>query len=102
MNLVEQMLKNFPDTRNSDIRLILAVWTREGLELSPEQYAKIQKCSNPESIRRTRQKLQENGKYLAQADIKDARMKKEVKVRQGLWEGLETPLPPKKEAYRAP
>jgi len=73
MNIIESVLATNPQARNSDIVLILEVWAMEGVALSPNQVAKIKSATRPETIRRTRQKLQEEGKYLASKQVQEKR-----------------------------
>lgn len=50
--------------RQDDTSLILEVWKAEGAPISKETEMFIKGwCSNPESIRRERQKLDESGYY---------------------------------------
>lgn len=84
---VERLLKQIPELRDNDRHLLVAVWQSELMKrgIDPiyfEQgrlgqfFALMQsgKLSNPESIRRTRQKLQETtpelrgGKYRARLE----------------------------------
>lgn len=71
--IVERLLANSQIYRDSDKHLILAVWRNEGLNLSPEQQTAFMHCSSPESIRRTRQKLQEGGRYAASEPVQEKR-----------------------------
>lgn len=71
--LVEEVLKYSQLARNCDKELIIRVWDRCGLILSPEQRAIWFKTPSTESIRRTRQKIQSEGKYLADKQIREAR-----------------------------
>lgn len=59
--------------RSKDRELILAIWEQEGLVLTEEQKRKFLKVSSPESIRRTRQKIQERGQYLPDANTQKRR-----------------------------
>jgi hypothetical protein len=81
--LVEWSLKHHPETRNSDIELILNCWHEEGLNLSHQQIQFIKThCSNPESIRRLRQKIQQENRYLPDQAVEQARYEKSVDMRQ--------------------
>lgn len=73
---VEKVLSIDHKARNSDRRLILEVWKQSGFELSEEQEAKFFDLPQAESIRRTRQKLQEEGLYLADKQVKRERDRK--------------------------
>ena len=74
---IEKALKNYPKTRNSDKLLILCVWW-----LQNPEYQKnfdnffINHAISTETCRRTRQKLQEQGKYLADESVDQARYDK--------------------------
>src|ERR1035437_9898163 len=79
---VKEILKEYPETRDSDKLLILKVWESEGLFLSDDQRETFLKLTSSETIRRTRQKLQEQGYYKSTQRVKDIRMKKEIEMRQ--------------------
>lgn len=64
-NTIEHVLTNYPEARDSDRYLILKVWEAYGLYLSEDQKDRFIACPSTESIRRTRQRLQERGKYKA-------------------------------------
>ena len=72
-DLVGKVLRDVPDTRDSDRLLILEVWEREGLILNPIQREQFMQVSSTETIRRVRQKYQEEGLYPAQDKIKKER-----------------------------
>lgn len=65
-NLVKDLLTNFPHLRNSDERLIATVWYHQA-GLKEKQMSAVEllnlyidkQLSSPESIRRSRQKIQE-------------------------------------------
>jgi len=61
--LIKDILKDNPDTRGDDIELIIKVWERQGLVLTDGQKYLLRKVYSPETIRRTRQKIQEFGLY---------------------------------------
>ena len=83
--ITEWVLLNKPETRNSDIDLIVEVWNAQGLHLTNQQIEHLKtRCSNPETIRRIRQKLQEQGKYLPSEQVENARYKKFVAVKGGI------------------
>ena len=62
--LIENILKENPETRGSDKRLMLKVWKTQGLEFSQDLQSKFLKALSPEVIRRTRQKIQQEGRCL--------------------------------------
>ena len=70
LNKVLRCLQQDPATRNSDRLLMLQVWDIEGLGLSDSQKERFMHVSSPESIRRTRQKIQQNGQYTATDTVK--------------------------------
>lgn len=80
--VVEEILKTRPKARNSDRDLIACVWYKYGLVLTSEQYDKLSEVPTAETIRRIRQKLQEQGKYLADKDVRKAREDKSMVVQQ--------------------
>ena len=99
-NTIEHVLTNYPEARDSDRYLILKVWEAYGLYLSESQKDKFMGCPSTESIRRTRQKLQERGKYKASERVSRHRRIKSYVVQQNapiaspehLGEIIERPL----------
>lgn len=76
-NLVEKALQTWPQTRDSDKKLILSVWWLQDNEY--EQHFKeffLDKAYTPESITRCRRKLQEQGLYPASKEIENSRYNK--------------------------
>jgi hypothetical protein len=71
--LVERVLELKPEARDNDKLLMLYVWQMQGLHMSKGQLEAFKKASSPESIRRTRQKLQEEGQYLASPEVEEQR-----------------------------
>ena len=63
--IVEQVLRDKPETRDSDKKLIVEVWERLGFFLSEQQKVKFYNLPSTESIRRVRQRIQELGQYKA-------------------------------------
>lgn len=47
---------------NNDLKLIAEIWKQEGWDSSQDLYWNLRRVSRPETIRRTRQKLQEEGR----------------------------------------
>lgn len=70
---VERVLSQKPETRDNDKLLMLYVWQIEGLNLSDSQLKKWKEVSSPESIRRMRQKFQEEGEYKASEEVEQKR-----------------------------
>src|ERR1035437_7854235 len=79
---IKEILKDYPETRDSDKLLILKVWESEGLFLSDDRRDTFLKLTASETIRRSRQRLQEQGYYKSTQRVKDIRMKKEVEMRK--------------------
>lgn len=78
---VEKVLGIFPETRNSDKLLIVMYWTMiDGLTFNSEEEfisGMVNKATSTESIRRARQLVQEEGKFLpTDKTILARRMKK--------------------------
>lgn len=85
LNLVEYVLLNNTKARNSDLELIISVWAEQGLHLSDLQKEILKsKCSKPETIRRLRQKFQEQGKYLADKTVEQARYNKYIETKHSV------------------
>lgn len=80
--LVERALKELPTTRSSDRHLIVAVWHYQNPQwrLDPAQWV-LKGAIMPESITRHRRKLQEQGLYLPEEKIVEARYSKFKQVR---------------------
>jgi len=87
--LVERALKELPITRGSDRHLIVAVWHYQNPEwrLDPTKWL-LSKAIMPETITRHRRKFQEQGLYLPEEKITEARYSKFKEVRQGNMEAL--------------
>ena len=80
-NQIRQILLLNKKARNSDKELIIEVWKANGLRLTQDQIAIFKKLPSTESIRRTRQKIQENGEFLADNNIRRTRKNKADLVR---------------------
>jgi hypothetical protein len=80
-NQVEYTLQNYPETRNDDKKLQVKVL--KGF-YGVEKIEDILKPNIPslESIRRCRQKLQSEGKYKSQGNIKEVRHEMEETYKQ--------------------
>ncbi len=79
---VEKILRDYPQTRSSDKLLLLYVWHNMGLILTEKQMEKFMDMPSTETIRRIRQKIQENGQYLATDRIRRERHIKSLEVQQ--------------------
>ena len=77
-------MQQYPITRGSDRHLIVAVWYLQDKEwnLDAKNFL-LNKAIMPETIRRLRQKLQEQGQYLPDEKITEARYEKFKQVRGG-------------------
>jgi len=73
--IVEEILRDYPETRSSDKKLFLKVLERFGLTLTDEQKRKfLQIPISYESVRRSRQKIQnDEGKYRPSEQVIKAR-----------------------------
>ena len=85
IDLVKQQLEEYPFTRNSDRHLILRVWAEQGLFLSPDQKELfLHQVSTPETIRRIRQKLQQQGLYPCDPEVDRRRYEQFKETRQDI------------------
>ena len=73
---VENLLKYLPDTRSSDIELLIAYMQKAGMGLSREQIEIFKNLPTPETLTRIRRKLQEQGKYPASKEVNESRYNK--------------------------
>lgn len=71
--LVKQILSQKKETRDNDKLLILYVWQAQGLVLTPAQIEKFKQVASPETVRRIRQKFQEDGQFLASEAVEENR-----------------------------
>lgn len=81
---VENILKVSKNARNSDRELLIIYMQKSGMNLSDEQIKIFRKLPSMETIRRIRQKLQENGKYLADKGVEEQRYNKFKQVKQNI------------------
>jgi hypothetical protein len=86
---VEDILKNYPETRNNDQKLTLYVW----MKFSPSKVANfdnkryievndILSLPKEDTIGRHRRKFQEIGKYLADEKVQEMRSERESEMRK--------------------
>lgn len=80
--IIEAVKRN-PELANDDKRLIATIWWIEGWH-DPELYEKLTRYSSPETIRRTRAKLVEEGVIKPSAEATAARKAEEQEVRRML------------------
>lgn len=83
-SLIEQVLAVKPITRSSDKHLILAVWHLLGLHLTEDQRATFMGLPSSETIRRVRQKLQEQGKFPPVEKVGRERRTRSLQVQQSI------------------
>lgn len=70
-----------PATRSSDKELLIVYMQKAGMDLTPSQIAMYRELPSMESIRRIRQKIQENGELLATPEVEKARFEKYKKTK---------------------
>ncbi len=75
MQLVQEVLGENPRTRNSDKLLMIKVWEKQLGKIMHPQLVRffLDEAINPETITRTRRKLQQNGLYKANKEVEDQR-----------------------------
>lgn len=86
---VEAILRASEDARNSDTDLIVIYMQKSGMNLTEDQIAKFKRMPSTETIRRIRQKLQEQGKYPASDAVNERRYSKFKEMRGSA--GIATP-----------
>jgi hypothetical protein len=74
-------VKRTPSSVNDDRLLISLIWLDEGWDYSKGLYANLRHVSSPETIRRTRQKLTEEGLLKPSEATTEARYKEFKQVR---------------------
>lgn len=87
---VEGILRVSQAARNSDKELLIIYMAKFGLGLTKEQEDKFRKMPSVETIRRTRQALQEHGKYPADPEVEEQRFEKYRRVKQNIKYNAET------------
>jgi hypothetical protein len=86
---VEEILRDYPYTRNSDKKLIIKYWEivdKISMNSIDEfLHGFMVKATNPESIRRARQLIQEEGKYLpTDPTVLERRRKKQYLMKESI------------------
>jgi hypothetical protein len=81
---VARILDQKPEARDNDKLLMLQVWEIEGFYLSDKQREAFMRISSPESIRRMRQKFQEEGQYLASPEVDEKRYQMYVETKDAI------------------
>lgn len=73
--MILKLYRDNPNVANSDKLLIASIWADEGWEQGCSIYQNLLKVSSPETIRRTRQKLQQEGLIKASDEVTEERYK---------------------------
>ena len=81
---VARVLSTNTQARDNDKLLMLQVWEIEGFYLTDNQKKAFMKSSSPESIRRMRQKFQEDGQYLASPEVEEQRYQMYVETKDAI------------------
>lgn len=81
---VENIMKFSHAARNSDKELLVIYMQKFGLDLTPRQVELFKKMPSVETIRRSRQIIQEQGKYPADPAVDEARFKKYQEVKYNI------------------
>lgn len=97
---VKVILRNYPDTRNSDKLLVEQYWkTWDKDSIASNEYgdwvllSNLIKMTNPNTIIRARQKINEEGEFLATEEIVKFRRKREKLVRNSITRGIVDLIP---------
>ena len=80
--LTERVLAKYPETRASDIELHLRAWEEQGFILNYYQNAAFRRLFSTETIRRSRQDLQHQGKYWPDENTRRYRALKAAQMRE--------------------
>lgn len=78
---VENILKVSSVARNDDKELLIIYMQKSGMGLTPRQIEVYRKMPSVETIRRTRQQIQENGAYLASPAVEQARFERNMAMK---------------------
>lgn len=79
---ISAILDHSKAARNSDTELLLIYMQKSGMDLSPKQIDVFRNMPSFETIRRTRQKIQQVGRYKAAPEVEAARKYKSVMTRR--------------------
>lgn len=82
--LVKKILAEYPDTRGNDINLFVKVWEEQGLKLTEAQKHLFSLVCSPETISRSRRKIQESGLFRPIGDIYEGRQLLSEDVRKNI------------------
>lgn len=80
---IKRLVKANPALANDDQRLIASVWYLEGWR-DENLYTNLKKVSSPETIRRTRQKLVEDGVIKPSKEVEEWRYKEYKQARMSI------------------
>lgn len=80
---ITALVRSNPQLANDDKRLIAAIWYLEGWK-DVKLYENLQKVSSPETIRRTRQKLIEEGIIKPSKEVQEYRYKEFKQARMSI------------------
>jgi hypothetical protein len=83
---IRYILAHYPEARNNDKLLMLLYWELADKINIPKEFrqAFLYRATPPETIRRMRQKIQEQGDYLPRQEVLEARRRKQQAMRQAL------------------
>lgn len=84
LDQVENILKASHAARNSDKELLIIYMMKFGMGLTSRQIELFKKMPSVETIRRSRQIIQEQGKYPADPEVDKARFEKYKQVKDGI------------------
>jgi len=75
---IRYILAHYPEARNNDKLLMLLYWELADKINIPKEFrqAFLYRATHPETIRRMRQKIQEQGDYLPRQEILELRQKR--------------------------
>lgn len=87
--IVEEILRDSVQARNSDVELQLLFFERVGVNLTPLQESAIRDCPSLETLTRVRRKIQEDvpekgivGRYKASETVRKERRHKSLRMQQ--------------------
>jgi hypothetical protein len=81
---VKNVLAASEAARNSDTELLIIYMQKSGMNLTPTQIETYRNMPSPETIRRTRQKIQEEGHFLPSAKVGRERKLRSYVMRQNI------------------
>lgn len=81
--MIKALVSSNPQLANDDKRLIAAIWYLEGWR-DADLYANLKKVSSPETIRRTRAKLVEEGIIKPSKEVEEWRYKEYKQARMSV------------------